>query len=369
MRALITIAGNPAVSGPDAARLDAALPGLACMVSVDNYLNETTRHAHVILPGLSPLEQPHYDELIWLFAVRNAAKFSPEVFAPPAGRPAEWEILLVLAALCSGAPLAEVDAARLDDFFFFGLVATLAAQPGARIAGRDPMAIVAATPGCGPERLLDFALRVGPHGEAYGATPNGLSLARLREHPHGLDFGALEPRLPGLLETPHGSVELAPPHITSDIARLRERLTRPDDGLLLVSRRHLRSNNSWCHNLPHLMTGRDRCTLLIHPEDAQRAGLRDGARARVTSSAGSLVVAAEVSDEMMRGVVSLPHGWGHDREGTRLSVAARHPGANNNLLAPGDMIDVPSNNAVVNGIPVRVEREEQRSVTGAPVRQ
>jgi len=312
----------------------------------------------VILPGLSPLEQPHYDELIWLFAVRNAAKFSDAIFPPPADRPAEWEILLVLAALCSGAPLAEVDAARLDDFFFFGLVATLAAQPTARIAGQDPMAIVAATPGRGPERLLDFALRVGPHGEAYGAAPGGLSLARLREHPHGLDFGALWPRLPALLETPDKMVELAPPHITADVVRLRARLARRDEGLLLVSRRHLRSNNSWCHNLPRLMTGRDRCTLLIHPDDAGRAGVTDGARARVTSSAGTLVVAAEVSDEMMPGVVSLPHGWGHDRDGTRLSVAARRPGANNNLLAPGDLIDVPSNNAVVNGIPVRVEREE-----------
>ena len=153
-------------------------------------------------------------------------------------------------------------------------------------------------------------------------------------------------------------IALAPPPITGDVARLRARLARRDDGLLLVSRRHLRSNNSWCHNLPRLMTGRDRCTLLIHPDDARRAGLGDGARARITSSAGSVVVAAEISDEMMPGVVSLPHGWGHDRPGARLSVAARRPGANNNLLAPGELIDVPSNNAVVNGIPVRVERAE-----------
>ena len=354
LRALITIAGNPAVSGPDAGRLDAALPGLACMVSVDNYLNETTRHAHVILPGLSPLEQPHYDELIWMWAVRNAAKFSPPVFTPPAGRPAEWEILLVLAALASGAPLAAVDVASLDDFFFFGLAATLAAQPTARIAGRDPAEIVAATPGRGPERLLDFALRVGPHGEGYGATPDGLTLERLRAHPHGLDFGPLAPRLRAMLDTPSGTVELAPPAITADVDRLRTRLGRRDDGLLLVSRRHLRSNNSWCHNLPKLMTGRDRCTLLIHPDDARHVGLADGAQARVTSSAGSVVVAAELSDEMMPGVVSLPHGWGHDRDGVRLSVAARHPGVNSNLLAPGELIDVPSNNAVVNGIPVTV---------------
>lgn len=358
LRALITIAGNPAVSGPDAGRLDAALTDLDCMVSVDNYLNETTRHAHVILPGLSPLEQPHYDELIWMWAVRNAAKFSAEVFAPPAGRPAEWEILLTLAALASGAPLADIDVARVDEFFFFGLAATLAGQSDARIAGRDPAEIVAATPGRGPERLLDFALRVGPHGEGYGTTPDGLTLARLRAHPHGLDHGPLTPRLRALLDTPSGTVELAPPHVTADVPRLRARLGRRDDGLLLVSRRHLRSNNSWCHNLPKLMSGRDRCTLLIHPDDARRAGLADGDAARVTSRAGSLVAPVELGDEMMPGVVSLPHGWGHDRDGARLSVAARHPGVNTNLLAPGDLIDVPSNNAVVNGIPVQVERAD-----------
>ena len=356
IEALITIAGNPAVSGPDAGRLDAALATLACMVSVDNYLNETTRHAHVILPGLSPLEQPHYDELIWLFAVRNAARFSPPVFTPPAGRPEEWEILLTLAALASGARLDEIDVQSLDDFFFLGLASTLAMQPGSRIAGRDVAELVAATPGRGPLRLLDFALRVGRHGEAYGATPDGLTLDRLRAAPHGRDYGALEPRLPALLETPSGRIELAPPHITADLDRLRARLARRDDGLVLISRRHLRSNNSWCHNLPKLMTGRDRCTLLIHPADAASAGVGDGQPARITSDAGSIVVAAEVSDEMMPGVVSLPHGWGHDRAGARLSVAARHPGANNNLLAPGALIDVPSNNAVVNGIPVRVEK-------------
>ncbi|MGH7789092.1 MAG: molybdopterin-dependent oxidoreductase [Candidatus Binatia bacterium] len=354
IKALITIAGNPVVSSPDAARLDAALPALECMISVDNFLNETTRHAHVILPGLSPLEQPHADELIWLWAVRNAARYSPAVFAPAPGARPEWETLLVLAGLASGARLADIDVARLDDFFFFGLASVAAAQPGSRIAGRDPGEIVAQTPGRGPERLLDFALRVGPHGDAYGAAPDGLTLARLQDHPHGLDMGALEPRLAAILQTPSGKLELAPPFITDDVTRLRLRLARRDAGLTLVSRRHLRSNNSWCHNAATLMRGRERCTLLIHPDDAAHAGVRDGGAARVSSRAGSIVVPVEVSDEMMPGVVCLPHGWGHDRDGVRLRIAVQHAGANNNILAPGDLLDVPSNTAVVNGIPVEV---------------
>jgi anaerobic selenocysteine-containing dehydrogenase len=354
IEALVTIAGNPVLSAPDAGRLDAALPELACMVSVDNWLNETTRHAHVVLPGLSVLEQPHYDELIWSWAVRNAGKYSPPVFAPPPGRPAEWEILLTLAALLQGQKAAEVDVAALDQLFFAGLVATLAAQPDSRIAGRDPGEILALHPVPGPERLLDFQIRTGPWGDAYGARPDGLDLAQLKRHENGLDMGALEPRLNEVLRTPSGRIPLCPPHIVRDLPRLRARLERPDPPLVLVSRRHVRSNNSWMHNVPPLVTGRDRCTLLIHPHDAERLGIADGAPARVRSEAGELCAPAEVSDEMAPGVVCLPHGWGHDKPGARLGVAARHPGVCNNLLAPGALVDVPSGNAVVNGIPVEV---------------
>lgn len=322
--------------------------------SVDNYLNETTRHADVILPGLSPLEQPHYDEMIWSWAIRNAGKYSAAIFPPPSDRPAEWQILLTLAALANGQRAANVDIAQLDDMFFFGLAATLAADPRSRIAGRDAGEIAAASPGSGPERLLDFSIRVGPHGDAYGADPGGLTLARLKAEPHGIDKGALAPRLPAPLQTPTGKIELTPAWITADLPRLQRRLQRRSDDLLLVSRRHLRSNNSWMHNVEKLVRGRDRCTLLIHPDDAQRLGIADGAPARVASEAGSIVAPAEVSDEMMPGVVSLPHGWGHDRAGAQLSVAARYAGVNNNLLAPGTLVDVPSGNAVVNGIPVNV---------------
>jgi anaerobic selenocysteine-containing dehydrogenase len=354
IRALVTIAGNPVLSAPDAARLDAALPLLDCMVSVDNWLNETTRHAHVVLPGLSPLEQPHYDELIWSWAVRNAGKYSAPVFAPEPGRPHEWEILLTLSALLQGQKPADVDVRALDQLFFAGLVAGVAALPGSRIAGRDPAEIVARHPEPGPGRLLDFQIRTGPWGDAYGASPGGLDLEELARHPHGIDRGPLEPRLDEVLRTPSGRIELAPEHIVADVPRLRARLARREAGLVLVSRRHVRSNNSWMHNVPELVTGRDRCTLLVHPEDAARAGLADGGRARIRSTAGSLVVPVEVSDEMRPGVVCLPHGWGHDKPGARLSVASRHAGVCNNVLAPGELVDAPSGNAVVNGIPVEL---------------
>jgi len=358
IHALLSIAGNPVLSSPDAGRLDAALSQLACMISVDNWLNETSRHAHVILPGLSPLEQPHYDELLWSWALRHAGKFSERIFEPEPGRPAEWEILLTLIGILQGQPAKEVDVAALDQLFFAGLVAGITQLPGSRIVGRDPAEIVAQTEGQGPLRLLDFAIRTGPWGDAYGEEPAGLTLEKLRAAPNGIDMGPLEPRVRDILATPSGKIELAPEHITADVPRLRERLGRRREELVLVSRRHVRSNNSWMHNVPGLMTGKDRCTLLVHPEDAERAGLQDGARARITSKIGSLIAPVEVSDEMLPGVVCLPHGWGHDKPGARLSVARQHAGVCNNVLAPGELVDVPSGNAVVNGIPVELVAAE-----------
>ena len=176
IRGLVVIAGNPVISTPDSARLDDALEGLELLVSVDNWLNETSRRAHVILPGQSALEQAHYDELFWGWSVRNAARYSPPVFASEDGQPAEWQILLRLAALLGGQANDEIDVDGFDDAFFFGVVATEMTRPGSRIADRDPADIVAATPGRGPERLLDFGVRVGPHGDAYGADPDGLTL-------------------------------------------------------------------------------------------------------------------------------------------------------------------------------------------------
>ncbi|MBW2417183.1 MAG: molybdopterin-dependent oxidoreductase [Deltaproteobacteria bacterium] len=354
IKALLTVAGNPVLSSPGCTELDAALPELECMISIDNWLNETSRHAHVILPGLSVLEQPHYDEMQWSWAVRSAGKFSEAIFEPETERPAEWEILLTLAALVQGQKAADVDTRALDQLFFAGLVAAITQLPGSRIEGRDPAEIVAATPGHGPSRLLDFQIRTGPWGECYGEDPEGLTLAKLAAEPDGIDLGPMVPYLDEVLATPSGKVELAPDYITSDLPRLREALGKGEEGLVLVSRRHVRSNNSWMHNVPALVTGRDRCTLIIHPDDARARNLEDGATARVSSSAGSLEVPVEVSDEMRPGVVCLPHGWGHDKRGARLSVASRHAGVCNNVLAPGDLVDAPSGNAIVNGIPVEV---------------
>jgi anaerobic selenocysteine-containing dehydrogenase len=344
IRALVTIAGNPVLSAPDAARLDAALPELDCMISVDNALNETTRHAHVILPGHSALEQAHFDDLISMWALRSAGNFSPAIFPTP-DRPQEWEILATLGGLCAGMPLAEIDVAAMDDGFFSALCMA---------KGVDPSAVMPLYDHRGPERLVDLQIRTGPFGDGYGTRPGGLTLASFRAEPHGIDMGPLVPRLDEILATPSGKIELAPPYITADVPRLAARLDRRDDGLVLVSRRHLRSNNSWLHNVERLVRGRDRCTLLMHPDDAAHAGLTDGAMAAVRSEAGTIEVPVEVSDEMMPGIVSLPHGWGHDKPGTRQSVARAHAGVNSNVLAPGRLTDPVSNNAVVNGIPVEV---------------
>jgi len=345
IKALITIAGNPVISAPNAARLDAALPSLECMVSVDNYLNETTRHAHVILPGASPFEMPHFDDLIYLWAVRSAGNFSPAVFPPDAGRPDEWEILTRLAAIISGMRNEDVDLAVIDDGFFSALCMA---------KGIDPSRALAAYDHRGPLRLLDLQIRTGTFGDRYGENPDGLTLQSFVDNPHGIDRGPMVPRLRELISTPSGLIELAPAHITADVPRLLARLERENAGLVLVSRRHVRCNNSWMHNLEKLVAGRPRCTLLIHPDDAHTAGVSDGALARVTSTHASIDVAVEVSDEMMRGVVSLPHGWGHDKPGARLRVAREHAGVNNNLLALPDFFDPISNNAAVNGIPVKV---------------
>ena len=345
IRALFTVAGNPVLATPGGDRLDDALDGLECMISVDNMINETTRHADVILPGLSALEQAHHDDLIWQFAVGSGAKYSAPIFPPVDGRPHEWEILIRLAGVCLGQPAGEVDVAAIDDGFFDVL---------AEVQGLDGPALREGYDEGGPERLLDLTLRTGPFGDRYGEVPDGINLEQVKAAPHGIDLGPNISRLAEVLQTPNGKVVLAPPYITADIPRLTARLDRPADDLVLISRRHLRSNNSWMHNVPVLVKGKDRCTLLMHPDDAQRFGLHDGDHAKVSSEAGALVVPVEVTDAIKPGVVSLPHGWGHDKAGTRMAVANEHPGVNTNVLSPGGFVDVLSGNAAVNGIPVSV---------------
>jgi anaerobic selenocysteine-containing dehydrogenase len=345
IRALITVAGNPVLSTPAGDHLDAALPGLDCMISVDNWLNETTRHAHVVLPGLSPLEQARHDDLLWGFAVGSAARYSPPIFPPADGRPHEWEILIRLAGACLGQPAEDVDVGVVDDGFF-DVLASVHGLDGATLRERYAEG--------GPERLLDLTLRTGPFGDRYGERPDGLNLDVVKAAPHGVDLGPMVPRVDEVVTAPGGKVVLAPPYITADLPRLAARLDRPPDDLVLVSRRHLQSNNSWMHNVAVLVKGRNRCTLLLHPDDAARCGIADGDVAVVASEAGRVEVPVEVTDAIAPGVVSLPHGWGHDRPGTRLSVAREHAGVNTNVLSPGTFVDRISGNAAVNGIPVTV---------------
>ena len=366
VRALITVAGNPVLSTPEGARLDAALADLDLVIAVDPYVTATTRHADVLLPPPAILQRPHYDLAFTALAVRNVANHSPAAVPLAEGQPDEWEILLTLAAIALGQqPPVDVEVA--DAFVLQQAVAGVVADPGARLATRDPDEVVAALAGRrGPERLLDLLLRAGPYGDGFGTHPDGLSLAALEAQPHGVDLGPLTPRVPGVLATASGRIELAPAAIVADLERVARHLdavdataaTASDPGdrrpLVLVGRRHLRTNNSWSHNLPGLAKGQQLCTLQLHPEDAAVRGVVDGGQAVVRSAAGSVTAEVEVTDRLRPGVVSLPHGFGHDLEGVELSVARARGGANANVLSSRSEVDAVSGNAVLNGIEVQV---------------
>ena len=354
IRAMITIAGNPILSTPDSDRLDDAFASLDFMVSVDIYLNETTRHADVILPGTTPLQRPHYDFAFYGLSVRNVAKYSPALFEPADDWLDEWQVLLRLSATLTGQG-SDPDLTALDDTVFATMVGAAVANPASPIHGRPLEEVFSVTDGArGPERMLDFLVRTGPYGDGYGRDPDGLTLQRLREAPHGIDLGPLQSRLPGDLCTPSGKVELAPAELLADVDRLLGAVDRSSNGgFVLIGRRDVRSNNSWMHNVDVLVRGRDRCTLQINPEDAARVGVAAGDRAKISSAAGTVMAPVEVTSDIMAGVVSLPHGWGHDLEGSSLSIASKRPGVNANRLSTGEM-DPMSGNAVLNGIPVEV---------------
>jgi anaerobic selenocysteine-containing dehydrogenase len=351
IKAMITIAGNPVLSAPDGDRLDRALDGVEFMLSIDPYLNETTRHADVILPPPPPSRTGHFDFALNNLAVRNNARYSPPAL-PLYGRPDEPEILSRLALILYGLGY-DGDPGLVDEQVIATTLAKETASSDSPVAGRaveDLTAMLIAGPGY--ERRLDMMLRLGPYGDAFGTNPDGLTLERLKAAPHGIDLGPLKPRLPEVLRTPTGRIELAPDPLIAEAARLRESLDRGEDGFMLIGRRHLRSNNSWMHNLPALAGGTNRCTLQIHPDDAAELGLTDNAS--IKGPGGDLVVPVELAPGMRRGVVSLPHGWGHDRGGTRQGVAADHPGVNVNQLNDGGRLDPLSGTAVLNGIPVDI---------------
>src|SRR5687768_1462518 len=336
IKALVTVAGNPVLSTPNGRELDRGLAGLEFMASIDFYINETTRHAHIILPPTSPLERGHYDLAFNVLAVRDTTKFSPALFPPDKDARHDWEILLELET-------------RLNAGLFSGVKGKVIKHFGK------------------PERILDIGLRFGPYGARINPFSKGLTFRKVRKAVHGIDLGPLKPCLPGRLRTSDKHIELAPAMLVQDVERVRdwqrEHLTRKaashsangNGELLLIGRRQLRSNNSWMHNSERLVRGKPQCTILMHPDDASHRQLTKGASVRVRSRVGAIVLPLEISDEMMRGVVSIPHGWGHDRAGNQLEVAQEHAGVSINDLTDHQAIDALCGTAAFNGIPVTVE--------------
>ncbi|MCQ4243366.1 molybdopterin oxidoreductase family protein [Stutzerimonas stutzeri] len=316
VRALVTVAGNPVLSTPNGRQLEQALDGLEFMLSVDFYINETTRYADLILPPTAPLEHDHYDTTFNVFAVRNVTRFNEAVLPKPAGALHDWEI-------------------------FVGLATAFAARIGTDLKPTLP-----------PEQIIDSGLRAGPYGDG---SASGLSVSRLRDYPHGLDLGPLQPNLAARLKTASHHVQAAPPLFLGDIQRFACAAPLATGQLLLIGRRHVRSNNSWMHNYHRLVKGKPRHQLLMNPADLDRLGLLDGQRVKVRSRVGMIEVDVAASDEMMPGVVSLPHGWGHGRPGVQLEIATRLPGASANDLTDERHLDVLSGNAALNGVPVWVE--------------
>lgn len=335
IRALICSAGNPVLSTPDGARLDRALAGLDFMVAIDFYLNETARHAHIILPPTFALERDHYDLSMHVLAVRNTIRYTGPLFDPGPEARHDWQIYLELAT-------------RLDKL-----------RGPAGWAGALKRSMLKRLT---PRGMLDLMLRMGPYGSKLNPFGNGPTTRKLLAQPHAQDLGSLEPRLPQRLYTPGRRIQLAPAPYLEDLRRLAERhplgQPAPDEGLVLVGRRELRSNNSWTHNVQRLVKGRDMCTLWMHPEDARAHGLSGGQQVEIRSRVGTVVAPLQVTEAIMRGVVSLPHGFGHTKEGTRLTVASRQPGASINDLTDTQRVDSLSGTIAFSGVPVTVRSSE-----------
>lgn len=330
IRALVTSAGNPVLSTPEGDRLGRALEDADFVLSIDFYVNETTRHADVILPPTAALEHDHYDLVFHALAIRDTSRYNPPLFAPGEDTRHDWQILLELEKRLNRKP-----------------------KPAHRL-----WRLAASR---GPRFLLDLALRTGPYGKGFLPWRNGLSVKELEKNPHGIDLGALKPCLPDRLRTADRRIHLAPEVLEEDVDRLRSRGREVaaawgsrNGSLTLIGRRQVRSNNSWMHNYRRLMKGDDRCTLLMHPDDAAHRGLADGARVRLASGAGAVEVPLEVTDAMMPGVVSLPHGFGHGGDGVELEVARAKPGASVNDVNQAARVDQLTGNAAFSGQPVEV---------------
>ncbi|MFT4768452.1 MAG: anaerobic selenocysteine-containing dehydrogenase [Glaciecola sp.] len=316
IRVMFTGAGNPVLSTPNGRALDDALSQLDFMVSLDPYINETTRHADIILPPTSPLEHDHYDIAFHINALRNTTRFNPPVFEPEADKLHDWEIFTAL---------------------------------GERVAaalGEEPKEPVA------PHDMIDVGLQFGPYGKD---TKYDLSLQKLRDNPSGIDLGELKPMLPGRLMTADKKIHCATPQALGDLHRLASTFgDTPTEALRLIGRRHVRSNNSWMHNYRRLVKGKTRDQLMVHPDDLTALQLKDGGQALLRSRSGEVTVTLLATDAVMPGVVSLPHGYGHNRQGIRMKTAAKHAGVSCNDVTDANYLDELSGNAAVNGVPVEL---------------
>lgn len=353
VRSFITMAGNPVLSHPNGGRLAEAFDSLDFMLSLDIYINETTRHADVIMPSPSEATHSSFHFFYIPFMVRKIAKWTAPIFPLSDGQLNDWDIFLELVARLRG-----VSAAQIEEQHVMGWLEKFVAQGQHPDCGTINLvrarAMLGDTPG--PDRLFDILVRTGLYGDAFGQDPEGLTVAKIAEIPEGLDFGPMEPQLPSRLATPDGLIDLAPARIIADIEHLRcaRDEIRPADELLLIGRRHVRSNNSWMHNLHVLAKGKERCVLLVHPADAATRELVDGDMVEVVTDIASIRIRMEISDEIIEGTVSAPHGWGHDLADTVTAIASRRPGANANAIIDERLFDRPSVNSVLNGVPVRL---------------
>lgn len=344
IRMLFTIAGNPVLSTPDSDRLAAALAGLDFMVSVDAYVNETTSLADVILPAPSPLTRGHFDVVFNNLAIRNQARYSPVTIPLDATEMDEADILLQLSAIAAGvASGTEPSIDQVDDLIAMTVAQQVCTDTASRAHGLDPADVLAAVGSLRrAERILDMRIRSAPFGDGFGRFPGGLTLAALLEQPSGVDLGALQPRLPEVLRTPSGRIDIAPQVLRSALADAAALLATGANGvppLVLVGRRQLRSNNSWMHGLPTLDGGSNQCTIWVHPIDAERFGLVDGVEAQLSTSVGSVTAPVEITDAVMPGVVCMPHGWA---------------ASNVNAVVSREIIDVLSATSVLTGMPVEL---------------
>ena len=355
IKALFVLACNPVRSFPNSDRIDAAMEELDLLVVVDPYVTATGRHAHVILPPTSALERSHYDFAFEANMIRSFAKYSPAVFETDAL--SEEEILARLALVIGGQPAAS-DPAIIHQTMIGQAIDKEIGRSSSPIFGRDKAEIAAELESWGwAEQFIDLRLRVGQHGDGFGERPDGLTLRKLiDEYPSGADFGPLVERFPDAIKTVSGTVELAPAPIVQDLARHQAAFEQavPDDQLVLIGRRHLKTVNSWMHNLNVLIKGKTDCTLQVHPDDATRLGLSDGGSALIKSRVGAVTAPVEVTDSLMPGVVCLPHGWGYNEVGIEMHTAKTKPGVNSNALTDDMALDTLSGNCALNGIPVMV---------------